>query len=70
MRGLLHRKIEPAKPGRPLGRSTQPNANATRLEQSKTRPPAVNARKLSDTTSWLRMVHLPFFYAAMLNRID
>jgi hypothetical protein len=37
----------------------QANARATRLEQSRTKPPAVNARKPSETRSWLRMGHLP-----------
>ena len=51
------------------GDGAQPKARATRLEQSRTKPPAVNARKLSDTRSWLCMGHLPLL-SSMLRRID
>jgi len=54
---------------RESGADVQAKASATRLEQSRTKPPAVNARKLSDTRSWLRMGHLPLS-SSMLGRID
>jgi len=47
----------------------QPKASATRLEQSRNKPPAVNARKPSDTRSWLRMGHL-LLSSSILVRID
>jgi hypothetical protein len=47
----------------------QANAKAMRLEQSRTKPPAVNARKPLDTRSWLRITHLPLS-SSMLDRID
>ena len=37
----------------------QVKANAIRLEHSSARPAAVSARKLSETRSWLRMIHPP-----------
>jgi len=51
------------------GCGDQPKASATRLEQSKNKPPAVNAKKPSDTRSWLRMGHLPLSFS-MLGRND
>src|SRR6516165_5402652 len=38
--------------------TAQLNANASKLEQSSTRPAAITARNPPDTKSWLRMIHL------------
>jgi hypothetical protein len=65
---VLHRGVVVVRKKESGGRA-QPKANATRLEQSRTKPPAVNARKLSDTRSWLRMGHLSLL-SSMLDRID
>jgi hypothetical protein len=65
---MLHRGVVVVR-NKESGGGAQPKANATRLEQRSTKPPAVNARKLSDTRSWLRMGHLPLL-SSMLDRID
>ena len=42
--------------------TAQLNANASKLEQSSTKPTTVTARKPPDTKSWLRMIQLPAEY--------
>ena len=54
---MLHRGVVVVRK-RESGGSAQPKASATRLEQRRTKPPAVNARNPSDTRSCLRMGHL------------
>ena len=44
------------------GGAAQLNANASKLEQSSTKPTTVTARKPPDTKSWLRMIQLPAEY--------
>ena len=49
-----------ADPNRTPDKATaQLKANASKLEQSSTRPAAVTARNPPDTKSWFRMIHLP-----------
>jgi len=65
---MLHRGVVVVRK-KETGGGAQAKASATRLEQRRNKPPAVSARKPSDTKSWLRMGHLPLS-CSMLGRID